>query len=347
MNARAGAGAHNNDKGGSDMQQPRPQRRLLLGLFGVLLTGFAAAEAAAQSYPSRNITIIIPFPAGGLNDGAARLLQPELEKALGRNIIIENRGGAAGVVGSNAVAKSEPDGHTLLMIASSYTVTPAVNPNMPYEADRDLVGIAMIAKDPLLFVVHKGVAAKNLSELIALARAEPGKLNYASPGYGSQTHFLVELLSQRAGVKMQHVPYRGGAPAMGALAKGEADFSVISAQLSLPQIEAGAIRAIAVGGQTRDPKLPNVPTAAESGFPGFEAVQWIGMLAPRGTPKEIIDRLNRVINEALSDPSLAAKFATYGMTPARTTPEEFQKVIETEVKQWKEVAKSANIKPEP
>jgi tripartite-type tricarboxylate transporter receptor subunit TctC len=311
-----------------------------------LFAACAASGAGAQSYPSRNITIIIPFPAGGLNDGAARLLQPELEKALGRAVIIENRGGAAGVVGSNAVAKAEPDGHTLLMIASSYTVTPAINPNMPYEADRDLVGIIMIAKDPLLFVVNKDVKAKNLQELVALAKADPGTLNYATPGFGSQAHFVTEFLSQRAGIKMQHVPYRGGAPAMGALAKGEAQFSVISAQLSMPQIEAGAIRAVAVGGQARDPKLPDVATVSESGFPGFEAVQWIGLLAPRETPREIVDRLNGIINQALKDPGMAARFATHGMTPAATTPEEFQKVIESEVKQWKEVAKAANIKPE-
>jgi tripartite-type tricarboxylate transporter receptor subunit TctC len=329
------------------MQPTRgPMRRLLLGLVGALLAACAASGAGAQSYPSRNITIIIPFPAGGLNDGAARLLQPELEKALGRSVIIENRGGAAGVVGSNAVAKAEPDGHTLLMIASSYTVTPAINPNMPYEADRDLVGITMFAKDPLLFVVNKDVKAKNLQELVALAKAEPGKLNYATPGFGSQAHFVTELLGQRAGIRMQHVPYRGGAPAMQAMITGEAQFSVISAQLSLPQIEAGSIRAIAVGGPARDPKLPDVPTVAESGFPGFEAVQWIGLLAPRGTSKDIVDRLNRIINEAIKDPGMVQRFAAQGLTPAGTTPEEFQKVVEAELKQWKEVAKAANIKPE-
>jgi uncharacterized phage protein (TIGR02220 family) len=329
------------------MQPKRgPTRRASFGLFGALLTASAATDAGAQSYPSRNITIIIPFPAGGLNDGAARLLQPELEKALGRSVIIENRGGAAGVVGSNAVAKAEPDGHTLLMIASSYTVTPAINPNMPYEADRDLVGITMFARDPLLFVVNKDVKAKNLQDLVALAKAEPGKLNYATPGFGSQAHFVTELLGQRAGIKMQHVPYRGGAPAMQAMITGEAQFSVISAQLSLPQIEAGTIRAVASGGLARDAKLPDVPTVAESGFPGFEAVQWIGLLAPRGTPKEIVERINKIVNDAIKAPGMAQKFAAQGMTPAGTTPEEFQKVIETEVKQWKGVAKAANIKPE-
>jgi tripartite-type tricarboxylate transporter receptor subunit TctC len=329
--------------------QPQPRRvtrRLASCLLGACLTALSVTGAAAQSYPSRNITIIIPFAAGGLNDGAARLLQPELERALGKPVIIENRAGAAGVVGGNAVAKAEPDGHTLLMIASSYTVTPAINTNMPYEADKDLAGITMFAKDPLFFTVNKDVKAKTFPELIALAKAEPGKLNYASPGYGSQTHFLMELLSQRAGIKMQHVPYRGGAPAILAMVTGESQFSALSGQLSLPQVEAGAIRAIAVGGLTRDPKFPDLPTVAESGFPGFEAVQWIGLLAPRGTPKEILDRISQIINNAIKDPGMAQKFAAQGMTPAGTTPEEFQKVIETEVKQWKDVAKAANIKPE-
>jgi tripartite-type tricarboxylate transporter receptor subunit TctC len=329
--------------------QPQPRRvtrRLAFCLMGACLAASAVTGAAAQTYPSRNITIIIPFPAGGLNDGAARLLQPELEKALGKPIIIENRGGAAGVVGTNAVAKAEPDGHTLLMVASSHTVVPAINPNMPYEADKDLAPITMFARDPLVFVVSKDLKAKNLQELVALAKAEPGKLNYATPGYGSQAHFVTELLSQRAGIKMQHVPYRGGAPAMQAMITGEAQFSVISAQLSLPQIEAGTVRAIASGGAARDPKLPNVPTLAESGFPGFEAVQWIGLLAPRGTPKDIVDRLNQVINNAIREPGMAARFVALGMTPAGTTPEEFQTILETEVRQWKEVAKAANIKPE-
>ena len=326
--------------------QPVSLRRTALSVAAAFLAACCATATQAQSYPSRNVTIIVPFPAGGLVDAAARLLQPELEKALGKPVIIDNRGGAAGVVGTGAVVKAEPDGHTLLMVASTHTVTPAINPNLPYDTERDLVPITIVARDPLLFVVSTKVPAKNLPELIEMAKAEPGKLNYATPGFGSQAHLVTELLSQRAGIKMQHVPYRGGAPAIMAMVTGEAHFSALSGQLSLPQIEAGAIRPVAVGGLTRDTKLPDVPTVAESGFPGFEAVQWIGLLAPRGTPKEIVDRINRIVNNAIKDPAMAQRFAAQGMTPAGTTPEEFQKVIETEVKQWKEVAKAANIKPE-
>jgi tripartite-type tricarboxylate transporter receptor subunit TctC len=325
---------------------PVLRRRSFLAGGGALLASCCHSGAEAQSYPSRNITMIVPFPAGGIVDASARLLQPELEKALGRPVIIENRGGAAGVVGTAAVVKAEPDGHTLLVVTSSHATIPVINPKVPYDVERDLSAIAIFARDPLLFVVGNKVPAKTLADLVALAKAEPGKLNYATPGYGSGAHFVTELLSQRAGIKMQHVPYRGGAPALLAVVTGDAQFSVLSGQQSLPQIEAGAIRAIAVGGLQRHPALPEVPTVAESGYPGFEAVQWVGMLAPRATPKEIIDRLNLVVAKAVNNPDVAGRFSAQGMTPVASTPEEFQATIEAEVKQWKEVARAANIRPE-
>lgn len=325
---------------------PALERRFLSAVAVAFFTTFCLAGAVAQSYPSRNITIIVPFPAGGIVDAAARLLQPELEKTLGKPVIIENRAGAAGVVGTAAVAKSEPDGHTLLVVTSSHTTTPVINAKISYDTERDLAPIAIVARDPLLFVVSKNIAAKTLSEFVALAKAEPGKLSYATPGYGSGAHFVTELLSQRAGIKMQHVPYRGGAPALMAMVTGDTQFAALSGQVSLPQIEAGAIRAIAVGGLQRHPALRDVPTVAESGYPGFEAVQWVGMLAPRGTPKEIIDRLNQAIAKAVRDPEVAARFSAQHMSPVATTPEEFQALIEREVRQWRDVAQAANIKPE-
>ena len=318
----------------------------LRAIAGALFTILCISGALAQTYPSRNITLVVPFPAGGIVDAAARLLQPELEKTLGQPVIVENRAGAAGVVGTAAVAKSEPDGHTLLIVTSSHTTTPVINSKVPYDTERDLAPIAIFARDPLLIVVSKNVAAKTLPEFVALAKADPGKLNYATPGYGSGAHFVTELLSQRAGIKMQHVPYRGGAPALMAMVTGDAQFAALSGQVSLPQIEAGAIRAIAVGGLQRHPALPDVATVAESGYPGFEAVQWIGMLAPRGTPKTIIDRLNQVIVKAVQDPEVAARFSVQHMTPVATTPEEFQATIERELSQWRDVAQAASLKAE-
>ncbi len=311
-----------------------------------LMTGAPSGRAAAQAYPERNIRLIVPFPPGGLNDTVARLLAPHLEKALGKTIIIDNRPAAAGIVGTDAVVRAEPDGYSLLMVASSHTVAPAVNSKLPYNTENDLAAIALVSRNPLLFVVNSKVAAKTVGEFIALAKAEPGKLNYATVGPGSQSHLITELFAQRAGIKMQHVPYRGGNPAVMAMVTGDTQFAVLSPQVSMPQMEAGALRAIAVGSKARDPKFPQVPAMAESGFADFEAIQWVGLLTTRGTPPAIIARLNAEVNAALKNPDLVAKLAQQGMTPAGGTPDEFQKLISTEVKQWTEVAKAANITAE-
>ena len=306
----------------------------------------AAGAALAQSYPSHVVRIIVPFAAGGLNDTAARLIQPHLEKALGQSVIVENRPAASGIVGTELVARAAPDGHTLLMVASSFTVLPASTANLPYDSERDLTPIAMVGKNPLLFIVNARVPAKTLGEFIALAKASPGKLNYATPGAATQTRFVTELWSGRAGIRLQHIPYRGGAPAVQALIAGQTEFSVLSPLVSLPHIEAGNLRALAVGSLTRYPQLPDVPTVAESGFPDFEAIQWVGLLTTAGTPKEVVDRLNAEVNKALKDPDLIAKLAHEGMLPAGGTPAEFRSTIATEIKNWKETGRAADIKPE-
>jgi tripartite-type tricarboxylate transporter receptor subunit TctC len=318
---------------------------LRAGLTAALVLALGVT-ANAQTFPNRVVRIIVPFPAGGLNDTVARLLQPHLEKALGQTVIVDNRAGASGILGTDAVAKSAPDGHTLVMVASSHTVTPATNSKLPYNTENDLASVAMVGKSPLLFVVNAKVKAKTLPEFIALAKASPGKLNYATPGAASQSHLVTELLSARAGIKMQHIPYRGGAPAMTAVIAGDTEFAVISTLLSLPHIQAGTVRAIAIGSLTRDPQFPDLPTVAESGIPGFEAIQWVGLLAAAGTPRPIVDRLNAEVDRALHDPDLVAKLAQQGINPAGGTPEDFQKVISAEIKQWTEVARAAAIKAE-
>ena len=319
---------------------------LRTGLTAALMLALGVTAANAQTFPNRVVRIIVPFPAGGLNDTVARLLQPHLEKALGQTVIVDNRAGASGILGTDAVAKSPPDGHTLVMVASSHTVTPATNSKLPYNTENDLASVVMVGKSPLLFVVNAKVKAKTLAEFIALAKASPGKLNYATPGAASQSHLVTELLSARTGIKMQHIPYRGGAPAMTAVIAGDTEFAVISTLLSLPHIQAGTVRAIAVGSLTRDPQFPDLPTVAESGIPGFEAIQWVGLLAAAGTPRPIVDRLNAEVNRALRDPDLVAKLAQQGINPAGGTPEDFQKVISSEIRQWTEVARAANIKAE-
>jgi len=315
-------------------------------MVGVALAALVSAPAAAQPYPSHPLRLIVPFAPGGLNDTTARLLQPHLEKALGHPVVIDNRPAASGIVGTDAVAKAPPDGHTLLMVASSHTVVPATNSKLPYDAERDFAPVAMVGKNPLLFVINAKVAAKTLPEFVALAKANPGKLNYATPGAASQSHLVTALFDQKAGITMQHVPYRGGAPAILSVVQGDTQFAVISPLASLPHIQSGALRPIAAGSLMRDAQFPDVPTVAEAGYPDFEAIQWVGLLTTAGTPKEIVERLNAEVNRALRDPDMIAKLAMQGVSPAGGTPADFQKVIASEIRRWTDVARSANIKAE-
>jgi tripartite-type tricarboxylate transporter receptor subunit TctC len=322
-------------------------RRITLTVW-LLVVGvaFGITLAHADTYPSRPIRLIVPFAAGGLNDVVARLVAPHLERSLGQPVIIDNRPAASGIVGTDATAKAAPDGYTLLMVASSFTVVPATNSKLPYDPERDLAPIIMVAKNSLLFLVNPKVPAQSLAEFVALAKASPGKFNYASPGAATQTHLVVELFNQRAGIKLQHIPYRGGAPAMTAMVAGDTQFTAISTLLSLPQIEARSLRPIATGSLVRDTQLPDLPTVAEQGFPDFEAIQWIGLLTTAGAPKEVIERINVEVNRALRDPDLIARFAQQGISPGGGTPADFQRTIATDLKNWTEIARAANIKAE-
>ncbi len=305
----------------------------------------ALPAALAQPYPNRVIRIIVPFPPGGLNDNVARIVQPFLQEELGQAVIIENRSGASGIVGTDLVAKSPPDGYTVAIVASSHSVSPATSAKLPYDTVQDLTAVSLLVRDPFLFIVGEQVPAKTLAEFVALAKSQPGKLNYSTPGTASQSHFVTELFDERAGIKMTEIPYRGGAPAMLALLSGEAQFAVLSTQLSSPQIAGGKVRALASGGRVRDTHFPNVPTLAESGFPGLEALQWVGMLAPAKTPKDVIAKLNGALQKILSRPDVAEKFTAQGVTAASSSPEEFQTLIETEVKQWLEVSQRTGPPP--
>src|SRR5258708_10003851 len=319
--SRAWSTTRSSGRDGDVPSQRSDSARMGIRLLVLAAIAFAAVvfaglgQARAESYPNRPIRLIVPFAAGGLNDVVARLVAPHLERSLGQPVIIDNRPAASGIVGTDATAKAPPDGHTLLMVASSFTVIPATNPKLPYDAARDLAPIVMVAKNSLLFLVNPKLPAQSLAEFVALAKASPGKLNYASPGHATQTHLVVELFNQRAGIKLQHIPYRGGAPAMTAMVAGDTQFTAISTLLSLPQIGAKALRAIATGSLTRDAQLPDLPTVAEQGFPGFEAIQWIGLLTTAGTPKDVIERINTEVNRALRDRDLIAKFAQQRLPP--------------------------------
>jgi tripartite-type tricarboxylate transporter receptor subunit TctC len=315
--------------------------RALVALAGALVVVAAAAE---DTYPNRPVRIIVPTQAGAAQDIIARLLQPHLEKAFGQPIIVENRAGASTMIGTDAVAKAAPDGHTLLIVPTTFTVNAALNTKMSFDLERDFAPVTVLVKNPLLFAVNAKVPARTLAELVALVKAEPGKFNYGTSGASTQAHLLLEMWSARAGIKMQHVPYRGGAPAALAVATGEVQLVLLSPLGILPQIEAGMVRPLATGGLTRDPKFPDLPTAAEAGFPGFEAVQWLGLLTTAGTPADIVARINLEVNRALRDPDMVARLAMQGTTPAGGTAQEFKTLILDEVRNWKDIAQKASIK---
>ena len=317
---------------------------------GTIVAGLVAAfiavphTAQADDYPSRAIRIVVPFPPGGLNDNVARIIQPYLSQKLGQPVVVENKSGASGIIGTDAVVKSSPDGYTLAVVASSHTVVPATNANMPFDTEHDLAAVSLLMRDPLMFVASSKVQTKTLNDFVARAKAQPGKLTYATPGTDSQSHFVTELFDSRAGIKMVQVPYRGGAPSLLSLISGETDFGVLSTQLSGPQIKAGKLIALASGGDKRSPHFPDVPTLAESGYPKFEALQWVGMLAPAKTPKDVIAKLNGALRDILAMPEVRARFDAQGITAAASTPEEFQSLISAEIKQWKDVAAASGIK---
>jgi tripartite-type tricarboxylate transporter receptor subunit TctC len=321
-----------------------------LGLVGALFGGcvvlVSAVSAQPQTYPSQTVRIIVPFAPGGLNDTTARLLQPHLEKAFGQSVIVDNRPAASGIVGTDAVAKAAPDGHALLVVASSHAVVPATNPKVPYNIERDLAAIALVSKNPFFFVVNSKVPAKTLQEFVALAKKEPDKYNYSSPGAAGHNHLVTALFSRRAGITLQHVPFRGGAPAIQSLIAGDTHFAVISPLAALPHIKAGTVRVLAAGGLERDAQFPDIPTVAESGYPGFEAIQWVGILTTGGTSKPIVDRLNAEVNKAIRDPATVERFRQLGVTVAGGSADDFHKQITTEYRNWVEVAREANIKAE-
>ena len=320
--------------------------RVIAAIGLVLFAGFAATQARAEGYPERPIRVIVPTAAGSYPDVVTRVLQPYLERSLRQPLIVENRAGASTMIGTDMVAKAAPDGYTLLIVPTTFTVNAALNANLPFDLDRDFALIGLLVTNPLLFTVNAGVPAGTLPEFVALAKANPDKLNYGSSGATSEAHLLIEMWSQRAGIRMQHVPYRGGGPAALAAVAGEVQLLLMSPVGVLRHIQSGALRALATGGTARDPLLPDVPTAAEAGFPGFEAEQWLGLVTTGGTSKEIVARINAEVNEVLRDPEVIAKLAIQGTMAAGGTPEDFGRLVATEIRNWKQTAEKAGIKAE-
>jgi len=312
------------------------------------LLAFALASttlvAVAQTYPVKPVRIVVPFPAGGGVDLTARTVGQKLSDYLGQQMVIDNRAGAAGTIGAENVAKSPPDGYSLLVAGpGSVAVAPLLFPKLGYNPLKDLAPITMLVTMPYIIVMHPSIPAKNAKELIALAKANPGKLNMASGGAGTGQHLAGELFNVMAGIKMVHIPYKGTAPAIADIMGGHADLTFSDPSV-LPQLQSGRLKAIGVSGTKRYPPLPDVPTVADSGLPGFDALNWYPMMAPTGTPRDIIMRLNSDAIKALAAPDVKEKLMAQGLIPTPMTPEQLGQFIREDYERWAKVIKAANVK---
>jgi len=308
--------------------------------------GLGVASAPAQTYPVKPIRLIFGYTAGGAGDVGARLLAQKLSEYLGQNVVVENRPGAGGAIADELVAKSPADGYTLLYAAGSTTILPALRPKLPYSVERDFAPVSMVMITSFALAVHPSVPVNDVKGLIALARSQPGKLTFSTPGVGSSSHFAGEVFKMMADVKMLHVPYRGAPEATTAVIAGEVDINFPSVTGALPFVKTGRLKALAVSSAKRAPTLPSVPTLSESGLTGYERAGWNGVLAPAGVPKEIIARLNAAIIKAVNTPEMKEAIVKQGLVAQTGTPGEFAAFIRDQLAQNAKVVKFAGIKTE-
>jgi tripartite-type tricarboxylate transporter receptor subunit TctC len=323
-------------------------RLLHLGLclgFVLALTGtLAADEAAADDFPSRPIRLIVPYAAGGAADSIARIVAKRVGASIGQAIVIENRGGGGSIIGTELVKNANPDGYTLLLGQSGpISINPAVYAALPYDPLKDFAPISMTTAFPYIMVVNPALGVKTLADFVALARRKPGELNYGTTGVGAANHLITELLDSKAGIRMTHVPYRGTALAVADLIAGQVQVVFADPVSALPQVNAGTLLALAVTSKERSPIAPTVPTVAESGYPGFDAIGWHGILAPAGTPVAIVDKLNAEIVKALKDPDTAKLLEQQAMQIVGDSPADFAGFIGRDIAIWKEVATEAHV----
>ena len=323
----------------------RPMLRslfLAVGLAGSLL----AAPASAQGYPTRPVKIIVPFAAGGPADNYARFIAQRLQDTLGQSFVVDNRPGAGSVIGTDAAAKSTPDGYTLLVMSNTHTVNETLIPNKPFVLTRDFVGIAPINYSDLVLVASPALKASNIKDLVQQAKAQPGKLNYASSGLGTPYHMAGELFKSMSGVYLVHIPYKGSSGARTDVIGGQVDLMFDAVTTMAEQVRAGKVKAIATTGRQRSSVLPDVPTVHEAGVPNYEATIWLGLMAPKGTPKAIVDRLNEAVSRIANQPDVQQLWGKQGATAMTMTPAVFDKYIQDDIAKWSKVIKSANIKAE-
>jgi tripartite-type tricarboxylate transporter receptor subunit TctC len=324
------------------------QRRTALFLLAAAVQALGAAPAAqAADYPAKPIHIVVPYPPGGSADLIGRMVGERLAQSLGQPVVVDNKAGASGSIGSDAVARAAPDGYTLLVaISDTHAINPAVMPRLPYDPQKDFAPVALMATQPMLLAVGRNMPARTLGELVELARQKPGSLTYASNGKGGLQHLAMELFSRAAKTKLLHVPYKGAGPALSDVIGGQVDALFISLQGAGSNVAAGNLRPLAVAAERRLAALPGVPTLAEAGYPGLAITQWYGLMAPAGTPADIVARLNREVNAVLASHEVAEKLKAAGTEPAGGSPEQFRGFLAGEARRWAEVAASVGARLE-
>lgn len=306
----------------------------------------AVAATASAQYPVKPIRLIVTYPPGGGADTMARIIAPKLSERLGQQVVVENKAGASGQIGADLVAKSAADGYTILLDATAYSVNPSLFPKLPYDPQKDFAPITILIRVPNILVVTPGFAPKSVAELIALAKAKPGQLSYASSGNGSAQHLAAELFKAGAGVDIVHIPYKGGAPAIADVMGGQVPIFFGNMSSALPHVKSGRVRALAVTGSKRSANVPELPTVAESGVPGYEVYEWNGLFAPAGTPPAVVTRLQTEVARIMQLPDVSEKLAALGADVVANTPQEAALFLQAEIAKWAAVVKRANIKAE-
>ena len=305
----------------------------LTNFLAFTLLAFAADPASAQSYATRPVRLLVTYPPGGATDISARLLAPRLGENLGQQIIVDNRPGASGMIATALLARAAPDGHTIMVVDTAHGANPALN-DMPYDTLKDIAAVSLLMRVPMLVLVNPAFPAQSVKELIALAKANPGKYNYGSVGLGSTMYLIAELFKVTAGIDLVHVAYKGGGPALADVMGGQIPVTFLSTAASMPQVKAGRVRALAISGRERSPVAPEVPTIAESALPGFEFYLWQAVLAPAGMPRPVMAKLNSVVTAALSQGETRERFIGLGAEPTPSTPQQGDAYIRTEVERW-------------
>jgi tripartite-type tricarboxylate transporter receptor subunit TctC len=318
-------------------------KRFALAAFAAITT---VSTGYAQTYPAHPVKIIVPFAAGGPADNYARFLAQRLQDSLGQAFVVDDKPGGGSVIGTDIVAKAQPDGYTLLLMSNTHTVNETLLPNKPFVLTRDFVGIAPINYSDLVLVAHPSLQANNLKELLKLAKDKPGKINYASSGPGTPYHMAGELFKSMSGVYLVHIPYRGSSGARTDVMGGQVDLMFDAVTTMAEVVKAGKVKALATTGMQRSSVLPDVPTVHEAGVPNYEATIWLGLMAPKGTPKAIVDKLNEAVSKIASQPDVRQAWGKQGATPMVMTPAVFEKYINDDIAKWSRVIKTANIKAE-